>query len=169
MNSLSATLCAATLACGLTMAPHASAATASKTFYVDPAMACQLSLPTIDTAVRPRATGYRNEGNSSTFVICGLPYSSSGGSPTSFAIGLYSFDGADHEVSCTGVTRYSWGPGSEYSVKSATVSSEFTPYTITWTSTDLSMNNYDASVTCSIPKGVAIVSAQITVTDYIGN
>ena len=33
------------------------------------AMACQLSLPTIDTKVSPRATGFRNDGTAGTFVI----------------------------------------------------------------------------------------------------
>ena len=48
---------------------------AMKTEYAsyNAALACQLSLPTIDTKVSPRATGYRNDGTSCTFVICGFP------------------------------------------------------------------------------------------------
>ncbi|MFO1473032.1 MAG: hypothetical protein U1F20_00190 [Lysobacterales bacterium] len=37
-----------------------------------PADSCQLlSIPTTDTGVRPKATGFRNEGTTDQFVICG--------------------------------------------------------------------------------------------------
>lgn len=152
---------------GLSAAPEASAATDSKTFYLDPAMACQLSIPSIDTAVRPRATGYRNEGTNAAFTICGLPYYWSGAVPTSFAIVVRSFDGAAHSFDCTGVTRSSGGSSVAYSTKPMSVAANGTDST-SWTDADLQLGNFDASITCPIPSGVAIVSVQITVNDEIG-
>ena len=167
MKFLPITLSAVAVACSMAMAPQASAATAAKTFYLDPAIACQLSTPTIDTAVRPRATGYRNEGTKNAFMICGLPYYYSGTSPTSFSIEVASFDGAEHTFNCTGVTRWSTGINPQYSTKSVTALASGSTNT-EWTSADLTMGNFDASITCPIPPGVAIVSVQIVVNDNIG-
>ena len=49
-------------AVALVAAPSAMAATQAKTYEFPAADACQLSIPTTDTKVRPRANGYRNEG-----------------------------------------------------------------------------------------------------------
>jgi hypothetical protein len=154
-------------ACGVLMAADASAATDAKTFYMDPAAACQLSIPTVDTAVRPRATGYRNEGDSAAFMICGLPYYYSGAVPTSFSIVAVSFDGASHTFNCTGVTRFSSGQSPAFVTKSVTTPAGGSG-SATWTSADLTMGNFDASITCPIPPGVAITSVQIVVNDEIG-
>lgn len=60
----------ATVAAGLMVSPSASAVDASRSFWDQGGAACQLSKPTIDTVVRPRATGMRNEGTVNAFVIC---------------------------------------------------------------------------------------------------
>lgn len=167
MKCLSTTLSAVAVACGLAMAFDASAATDEKTFYLDPAMACQLSIPSTDTAVRPRATGYRNEGTTAAFMICGLPYYYSGAVPTSFAIVVRSFDGAAHSFDCTGVTRSSGGTSPAYSTKNLSVAANGSD-SATWTGADFTLGNFDASITCPLPAGVAIVSVQIRVNDEIG-
>ena len=167
MKCLPITLSAVAIACSLAMVPEASAATAAKTFYLDPAIACQLSLPSIDTAVRPRATGYRNEGTKAAYVICGLPYYYSGTAPTSISIDVASFDGAEHSFSCTGVTRFSTGTNPQFSTKPVTAPASGHD-SVAWTGADLQMGNFDASITCPLPPGVAIVSVQIVVNDNIG-
>ena len=60
--SKSVLVAASTLVIGLAAVPTASAVTQDVWFLNAPGDSCQLSLPTIDTVVRPRANGYRNEG-----------------------------------------------------------------------------------------------------------
>ncbi len=153
--------------CGLAMSFPSSAAKIQKTFYLDPAISCQLSIPTTDTAIRPRATGFRNEGGATTFVICGLPYFYSGASPTSFSIVAGSFNGAAHSFSCTGVTRFSTGGSAAFVPKTLNVPGTDSA-SATWTAADLAMGNFDASITCALPNGAALLSVQIVVNDEIG-
>lgn len=167
MRLLPIALSAMAVTCALTVAPEASAATVSKTFYLDPAMACQLSLPSIDTAVRPRATGYRNEGTKAAFMICGLPYFYSGFGASSIGITVRPFDGAAHSFDCTGVSRSYTGSSAVFSTKTVSPAADASA-TVTWDDVDLGLGNFDASITCPIPPGVAIVSVRITITDNIG-
>ncbi len=167
MGLLPIALSAMAVTCALTVAPDASAATAVKTFYVDPAMACQLSLPSIDTAVRPRATGYRNEGTKAAFMICGLPYLYSTSAASSIAISVRSFDGAAHSFDCTGVSRSYTGSSAVFSTKTVSPAANSTA-SVSWTDVDLTLGNFDQSITCPIPPGVAIDSVQITINDNIG-
>jgi hypothetical protein len=154
--------------CGFALSAPANAAPLAKTFYLDPAISCQLSIPTIDTAIRPRATGMRNEGGVTTFIICGLPYYYSGTVPTSFRLVALSFDGAEHTFSCTGVTRFSTGASPAFSAKSITTPASGAGASAEWTAADLQLGNFDASVTCALPNGAAIVSVQMVVNDEIG-
>jgi hypothetical protein len=156
------------LVISLAAALPADAAPIAKTFYLDPGLSCQLSIPTIDTAIRPRAIGLRNEGGVTTFVICGLPYYYSGTAPTSFRLVALSFDAAEHTFNCTGVTRFSTGSSPAFSVKSITTPASGAASSAEWTSADLQMGNFDASVTCALPNGAAITSVQIVVNDEIG-
>ena len=96
------TLATALLGCGLGMLPSARAATQSSSYYINPAQACQLSIPTIDTVVAPRANGYRNAGITGAFVICGFSKMNSS-QLANAGIQLISLDGQVHSVSCTGV------------------------------------------------------------------
>ncbi len=168
MNKTILTTLAAT-ALGLAISQPAHAATSSKTFYLDPGMSCQLSDPSTSSPVRPRATGFRNDGSVTGFVICGLPYYYSGAVPTSFSVVLASFDGAPHTFSCTGVTRFSTGGSPLFVAKSVTTASTGAASTLTWTASDLTMGNFNASVTCALPPGAVILSAQIVVNDEIGS
>src|SRR4249919_3479880 len=100
---------------------------------------CTLSIPTIDTKVRPKATGFRNEGTTTAFVICnftslpGFDGSVNFGDPQAVALLLYSMDGNDHTVTCTGVTSIqglaSIGANpQQYVTKTLTVNNTTEPY-----------------------------------------
>lgn len=144
------------------------AVTVSKPMLIDPAMACQLSLPTIDTAVRPRATGYRNEG-ANAFVICGTAYfSNSVNIATELRLQMIAFDGATHDnVSCTAVNRQSAGGGEVFSAKLVSVGAGGA--TFSWAPADLNnFNGFVNSVTCSLPTGVAITSIRLIFPDEVG-
>ena len=86
---------------GLATAPTARAANGWVTV---PGGACQLSIPTTNTGVRPKATGFRNESTTtSNFVYCAIPLTGYSQPEQPYAIGLvvYSIDGAAHNVTCT--------------------------------------------------------------------
>ena len=164
------TLAIAAVCIGAAMgtAEPARAVTISKSMFIDPSAACQLSVPTIDTAVRPKATGFRNEGIASAFTICGTSMFSIGGVlPTTMNIQLSVFDGASHSVSCTAVSRDSTGSGPVYSTKSAISSSTIS---LSWTGADFGAGfaGFANSVTCTLPGGVAITGVRITFPDEIG-
>ncbi len=93
---------------GLSVAPVAEAAQAPGINFATGSV-CQLSIPTTNTGVRPKATGFRNESTTtSNFVVCPLP-SSLQWTNDAFSyvyLGLYSVDGADHNVSCTAVSGW---------------------------------------------------------------
>lgn len=165
-------IAAATALIGATlgMTPSAQAVTISKPMIVDPSMACQLSLPTIDTAVRPRATGYRNEGASGTFVICGTAYfSNSVNIATSLQLQMTSFDGATHTgVSCTAVNRQSAGGGEVFSTKMADVGPGGASFS--WAPADLNtFTGFLNSVTCNMPQGTSITAVRLVFPDDVGN
>ena len=87
--------------------------------YGNPADACQLSIPTTDTQVRPKASGYRNESTSkSAFVICG--YNTPTYDSTSKQILIYftSMDGVSRNISCTAVSGMAGAEDMFYSTKS---------------------------------------------------
>lgn len=138
---------------------------------------CTLSVPTTDTRLRPRATGFRNEGTTTAFVICnftslpGFDGSVNFGDPQAVALLLYSMDGNDHTVTCTGVTSIqglaSIGANpQQYVTKTLTVNNTTEPYkaagvAFKWLPADFGGTDYipdDASfsVTCQLPPNVAI-------------
>jgi hypothetical protein len=138
---------------------------------------CTLSVPTTDTRVRPRATGFRNEGTTSAFVICnftslpGYDGSLNYGDPQAVVLLLYSIDGNDHAVTCTGVTSLqgfaSIGANpQQYVTKTLTVNNTTDPYkaagvAFKWLpadfgGTDSIPDDAAFSVTCQLPPQVAI-------------
>lgn len=150
----------------------ASAATASTIQGISmwPGSVCQLSIPTTNTGVRPKATGFRNESTTtSNFVICPIPnaVASSNDNDTGAALRLYSIDGATHSVSCTAVSG--WDQADlHYSTKTFNVSSVDPSYgyTVQWTATDFGGTDGDPipgsvgfSVTCNLPAKTAIAHA----------
>ncbi len=155
-------LFAGILAIGLAATLPAGAATQAKTYDYSPGDACQLSIPTTDTKVRPRANGYRNEGTSSQFVICGM-----GGyendTVTAMSLRFTAMDGIARSMSCTGYTGLpGWPGGVHYSTK--TVSVPATGYgSQSWTASDFGGNagevifgGLNLSVTCTLPPNVAL-------------
>ena len=133
----------------LGMTPSARAVTISKPMIVDPSMACQLSLPKINNDVRTQANGYRNEGTSGTFVICGT--------------------GATHTaVSCTAVNRQSAGGGEAFSTKILDVGPAGASFA--WAPADLNtFNGFMNSVTCNMPQGTSITAVRLVFPDDVGS
>ena len=148
------------LSLGLAATP-AGAVTQTKVYEFSAADACQLSVPTTDTKVRPRANGYRNEGTTNQFVICGM-----GGYENNtvlYTALLYtSIDGASHSMSCTGVTGTTGFLGPYYSTKTITVPASGFAFT-KWASEDFEgtagtpiFGGLNLSVTCTLPPNVAL-------------
>ena len=161
-NSINGGLAIAVLAVGMAATPAATAVTQTKYYEFSAADACQLSIPTTDTKVRPRANGYRNEGTSNQFVICGM-----GGyeknTVTYMSLLYTSVDGQAHSMSCTGVTGLTGlGSGPLYSTKIVDIAA--TGYSFaTWGAADFGGDEGDPidqglnlSVTCTLPPNVAL-------------
>jgi len=146
------------------------------TWNVATGSTCQLSIPTIDTKFRPKATGARNESTTvGSFVICPSPVPNKyvTGGFTHVYVALYSIDGASHTVSCTAVTgAYLTGsiPTSDYSTKSTTVSGPSYAL-LDWTAADFGgaagVPISLMSVTCllSPQTAVSVIQTNYTYTD----
>jgi hypothetical protein len=121
-----------------------------------------LVVPTTDTKVRPRANGYRNEGSTTQFVLCGM-----GGYPHDELHIVYfyvsSTDGQEHSMRCTAVTGLVGWQGPIYSTKAVTVPTSGYGY-VGWYSEDFGGNEgesipagaFNFSVTCNLPPGAAL-------------
>jgi hypothetical protein len=119
---------------------------------------CQLSIPTIDTVVAPRANGYRNPGTRGAFVICGIV------SPVkeemlSVGMVLLSLDGQAHEASCTGVNGIPGVVAQSYLTRSFVVPAgghalSFTPADFGGSTTI--PNSQAFTITCNLPPQTAI-------------
>jgi hypothetical protein len=170
MRATSIAIACALLGAALAPMP-ASAGYVDKILTQDAANACTLSIPTTDTGVRPKATGFRNEGGKNAFIICSVDVDSSGNDTTFIGLTLASFDGASHGVNCTAVARYS---DTLANIQYLTIP----PLT---TAADGSFTNlstlgappgvYDhqrpvLSVTCILPPGAAIMSVARGHKDY---
>lgn len=159
---------AGTLSIGLAAAFPASAAPITKTMFIDPSGVCQLSIPTTTSAIRPRATGVRNEGAETAFIICGFPNLFSTGT-NSINIQLATFDGAADTVNCTAVTRQSTGTGPVFVPRSIDLPSTGASVTTTWTDAELgSIGGFAYSITCAVPQGVGITGVRMSIEDEIG-
>jgi len=107
------------VACSLAFMP-AHAVTQTRKFSTAGARLCTLSIPDPSAKARPKATGFRNEGTTNVFVICGFDSNpgqsqvspaESPGDPSLIALLFSSFDGKPHSFPCTGVN--SWPGGGE--------------------------------------------------------
>ena len=129
---------------------------------------CQLSIPTTNTGVRPKATGFRNESTTtSNFVICPLPSSLQWTNDAfdEIYIGLYSLDGANHNVSCTAVSGWR-ETGYVYSTKSWVVTNTEVGQPVSFmiwhandfggTAGDQIASSVGFSITCNLPPQTAI-------------
>ena len=156
-------LSAATALFSIAFAQPSGAATIAKSAIRNPANACALSIPTIDTGVRPKATGFRNEGTVNNFVVCSFDIETSGEGFTSLYAIFASFDGATHTFSCTAMDRTATLMTGDYSTKSITVNGAG-GYTIgLYAPADFpttQLKGGATSVTCLLPPGTTILSLQ---------
>ena len=167
---------------GLATAPMARAAEIQQTMVV-PGAVCQLSIPTTNTGVRPKATGFRNESTTtSNFVICPLvmpTVRSENANPLALGyVVLASLDGLAHSVSCTAVAGFG---GSvfppKYSTKSIAVPASTSDSIGTiWEPADFGQASGDAiygsawfTITCILPPQVQIQTLQGNYWTEIGN
>lgn len=168
-------LSSAVIACAFAMPAPSQAALRQNWGYGNPADACQLSIPTTDTQVRPKASGYRNESTSkSAFVICG--YSTPSYDSTSKQILIYftSMDAVSRNISCTAVSGMAGAEPLTYSTKSISSTAAETYTALLWTPADFGGTTdipygEAVSVTCTLPPQTAITQV-INAFDYeIGN
>jgi hypothetical protein len=147
----------------VSMACALATTTAAKGFNLDlvNGASCQLSIPTTNTGVRPKASGFRNESSSTgNFVICTFQRSSTTGDYLYVGLIGYSLDGASHDVACTAVANTS--PALQYSTKTAGIR-DATETAFVWSAEDfggtagnpISGSMY-FSVTCNLPPQTAI-------------
>ena len=148
------------LACGLALPAPVVAVQVAKYNYLNPAAACQLSVPTTDTAVRPKATGYRNESSTkSAFVVCGYGMPSNDSLVTLIDLHFVSIDGTPRNISCTAVSGTAGLFPQTYSTKS--VSSGSGASQMQWAPSDFAGTTdipytFSPSVTCTLPPLTAI-------------
>ncbi|MFT3898077.1 MAG: hypothetical protein QM719_10365 [Thermomonas sp.] len=126
---------------------------------------CQLSIPTLDTMVRAKATGFRNEGTSGAFAICGMESSNSRegvGTVRRISVGLYSLNQSAKTASCTAVNGFANG-APIYSSKNASVAANGATTTLTFDASDFGGTAGDPlpesdfwSITCNLPGNTAI-------------
>ncbi len=142
--------------------------TAAATLILDqnPAIACTLSIPSTDTKVRPRATGYRNEGTVNQFVICvfdtaeRLDY----GNPLSLHLLFRAYDGSSNNFDCTAVARSAYDHAGEYATLTVHNSGAGDVAHLDVTDVNAPGYNFAAelqSITCLLPPGMAILGMQI--------
>lgn len=159
---------------GLAIAASADCAVAYKHSTQNPAAACALSASNSDTKVRAKAAGFRNEGTTNAFVICGFdntalvvewPYFGLSGLPyvgfVKLEVDFSAFDGKTHDFSCTGAARYS--PQSPLLYLTKQVSVDGDGGSVVFDVGDVGAGGYDLrsasqSITCVLPPGVAILS-----------
>ena len=173
---LSAALTSIVAVYGLVSAPVATATEVQQTMII-PGAVCQLSIPTTNTGVRPKATGFRNESTTTgNFVICPLVTPTirtidanplAGGS-----IVLSSLDGQAHNVSCTavsGIGKELWKPFEIiYSTKSFAVPASTSEIGGgNWVAVDFGQSSGDSiigsawfTITCNLPPQVQILYLQ---------
>jgi hypothetical protein len=153
----------------LALQPNAYAASSPKNNWIAP-QDCSLSIPTTDTGVRPKASGFRNEGTGNAFVIC--PANPTGASNTATAVYLFarSFDGQAHTFDCT-FTNAVDAP--VYNTKSVTVASSGETGFVQWTPADLggsdNFDNYISAVTCILPPGASLQAVNVAYPFEIGS
>lgn len=148
--------------------PTVSAVNANRVLLDQGGPACQLSVPTTNSKVRPRATGMRNEGTSSEFVICQYAATAKFADADIF---ISTIDGADHLVQCTGVNGNAINPlYSTKSMQTGTAPEVVVP--IEWLPQDFASTGtfglYFFSVTCVLPPGASIMSLGGDYTEDVG-
>jgi len=148
------------------IAQPAQAVTVSKLMPASGGGACQLSVPTTDTKIRPKATGMRNEGTTNAFVICNLLAVRSGSTLTGVFVDFNSFDSASHTFDCTIASSFNT-VSVEYLTKSITVSGDSQTSILPAEMPDGGFRRYN-TLTCILPPGAAITGVQPQFDDDVG-
>lgn len=159
------------LASGLSA--QAQAVTQARVTQIPAGAACQLSIPTIDTTVRAKATGFRNEGTVSTFAICGLQDPVQG-AVSDVGIAFYALDGKSHTFDCTAVNGWPDVESYVYATKSITVSSSTFRSSLHFLPADFGGTTYlpnegYITVTCSLPPQVSVGYLYMSYDEDVGN
>jgi len=160
-------LSTATVLFGCVFAQMAFAATTTKFITFNPASACTLSIPTTDTGVRPKASGFRNEGTVNNFVICSFAVEGRSDELTPYLDGMFltfipdRYDNAAVSFNCTAMDRTYIKATGDYSTKTVTI-----PAWASGVNTNLEFSPQDfptshltggtTSITCLLPPGVAV-------------
>ena len=167
-------LAMAALATALSMNGTADAVNVARIAQAPGGTSCQLSIPTVDTAVRPKATGFRNEGTTGAFAICGIDNPARLG-VKSAVIAFYSIDNIAHAFNCTAVNGWPDSGNFVYSTKSVTPTSSSYRTTLAFTPTDFGgADTYMPhegfiSITCSLPPNVSVGYMYMTYDEDVGS
>jgi hypothetical protein len=155
--SLNKALVASVIGYAMTLSPNATADTRLASSY-NPGSSCQLSIPTVDTAVRAKASGFRNESTSvSNFVVCPIhtPITTDYGQFISLYVHVEPIGFVEREVTCTAVVGLTSG-SLLYSTKTYTFAHD--GFNVYWQASDFNgtagdpINYSDIStVTCLLP------------------
>ena len=159
-------LAVACIGASLGMAQPAQAVTVSKLMPASGGGACQLSVPTTDTKIRPKATGMRNEGTANAFVICNALGVRSSSTLTSVFVDFNSFDASTHTFNCTMASSFNT-VDVEYLTKSVSVS---TDTQVTFDAAEMPDGGFRRynTLTCILPPGAAINGLQPQFNDEVG-
>lgn len=158
------------LAMGLATSASTHAALRQNWNYANPGSGCQLSIPTTDTQVRPKATGYRNESTTkSAFVICGFGTPTDDGTALNANLYFHSIDGVSRDISCTAVTGTEGLSQLVYSTKTVGSTAGGNASAMGWTDYDFAAqgapsyvnirDGWAVSVTCNLPPLTSITLA----------
>ncbi|MEN1971505.1 hypothetical protein WCE34_04030 [Luteimonas sp. MJ204] len=153
-----------------TTAGTASADTIDRSRVVMAAAACQSALPVFDGVVRKRPLAVQNEGDTRTFITCGLegvglaaPHFSS------LRVTLINNSAVAAPVSCTLVDgdRYLLYP--IYLTRSVSMPANIDHATLTWSASERGIDFANPAFSCSLPPGVGIKTVEQDYKEDIGN
>jgi len=145
--------------------PAAGATVETRKQTAQGGVVCKLTDTGLNLTVKAKATGFRNEGTTSTFVICGMESANSQenmGTIKGLTIGLYSLNGASASVTCTAVNGYA-NSTPLYAAKTVATSTNGAAAVLNWDASDfggtagdpLAQNDY-WSITCNLPAKTSI-------------
>jgi hypothetical protein len=135
---------------------------------------CKGTDPTLNTALKAKATGFRNEGTSGAFIVCGMESSNSRsdtGTIQVMRLGLYSLNNIATPVNCTAVNGYI-ASNPLYKTRTVTTKTDGTAVLVQFDASDFGgtageplANNDYWSITCSLPAktSVGFMATQFTV------
>ncbi len=147
------------------VAQPAGAAVETRSQTAQGGIVCKLTDVGLNLTVKAKATGFRNEGTASTFIICGMESANSQetlGTIKGLTIGLYSLNGASATVSCTAVNGYA-NSTPLYATKTLPTPTNGTAGVLSWDASDfggtagdpLAQNDY-WSITCNLPAKTSV-------------